>query len=49
MTLDSLCNACNKSASYRNYIECNLCVTQAHFKCINLNFVDDKVIKDANK
>ena len=38
MTLDSLCNTCNKSVSYRNYIECNLCFTQTHFKCNNLTF-----------
>ena len=49
MTLDSLCNTCNKSVSSRNSIECNLCLTQTHFKCNNLNFVDGQVIKNANK
>ena len=49
MTLDSLCNTVNKSVSYRNSIECNLCLTQTHFKCNNLNFVDKQVIKNANK
>ena len=52
MTLDSLRNSCNKSVSSvssRNSIECNLCLTQTHFKCNNLNFVDDQVIKNANK
>ena len=38
MALDSLCNTCDKSVSYRNYIECNLCFTQTHFKCNNLTF-----------
>ena len=49
MTLDSLCNTCNKTVSYRNPIECNLCLNQAHFKCNNLNFVDCQVITNANK
>ena len=48
MTLDCLCNTYNKSVSYRNYIECNLCFAQTHFKCNNLNFVDGQVIKNAN-
>ena len=49
MTLDSLCNTCSKSFSSRNSIECNWCLTQTHFKCSNLNFVDGQVIKNANK
>ena len=49
MTLDFVCNTCNKSVSSRNSIECNLCRTQTHFKCNNLNFVDGQVIKNANK
>ena len=49
MTLDSLCNTCNKSVSSGNSIECNLCLTQTHFKCNNLIFVDSQVIKNANK
>ena len=32
MTLDTLCNTCNKSVSYGNSIEFNLCLTQTHFK-----------------
>ena len=49
MTLDSLCNTCNKSVSSGNSIECNLCLTQTHFKCNNLIFVDSQVIKNTNK
>ena len=49
MTLDFLCSTCDKSVSSRNSIECNLCLTQTHFKCNNLNFVDGQVIKNANK
>ena len=49
MTLDSVCNTCHKSVSSRNSIEWNLCLTQTHFKCNNLNFVDGQVIKNANK
>ena len=49
MALDSLCNIRNKFVSSRNSIECNLCLTQIHFKCNNLNFVDGQVIKNANK
>ena len=49
MTLDSLCNTCNKSGHYRNSIEYNLCLTQTHFNYNNLNFVDSRVIKNANK
>lgn len=49
MTLDSFCNTCNKSVSYRNFVKCNLCLTQTHFKCNNLCFVDGQVIKNANR
>ena len=48
MILDTLCNICNKSVSYRNCIEYNLCLTQTHFKCNNLNFADGYVIKNTN-
>ena len=49
MTLDSVCNTCNKSVSYRNSVECNLRLTQTHFKCNYLNFADGQVTKNANK
>ena len=49
MTLDSVCNTCNKCVSSRNSIECNLCLTEIHFKRNNLSFVDGQVIKNANK
>ena len=49
MTLDSLCNTCNKSVSSRNSIKFNLCLIQTHLKFNNLNFVDGQVIKNANK
>ena len=49
MALHSFCNTCNKSLNHRNSIRCNLCLTQTHFKCNNLNFVDDEVIKNSNK
>ena len=49
MPLDSPYNTCNKSASYRNSAECNLCLNQTHFKCNNLNFVVGQVIRNANK
>ena len=49
MTLDYLCNTSNKSVSSRNSMECNSCLTQKHFKCNNLNFIDGQVVKNANK
>ena len=49
MTLDSLCNTCKKSVSYRNSIECNFCLKQTDFKCNNLSFVYGLVKKNANK
>ena len=49
MTVDSFCNTCNKSLNHRNSIRCNLCLIQTYFKCKNLNFVDDEVIKNSNK
>ena len=49
MTLDFHCSTCNKSVSSINSTECNLCLTQTHFECNNLNLVDGQVIKNANK
>ena len=49
MTLDYPCNTSNKSVSSRNSMECNSCLTQKHFKCNNLNFIDGQVVKNANK
>ena len=48
MTLDSLCNTYNKSAS-NNSLECNLCLNQTHFECNNLYFVDGQIMKNTNK
>ena len=45
MVLGSLCNTCNKSVSFRNSIECSLCLTQTHLKCNNLNVVDGQLKK----
>ena len=45
----ALYNTYNKSFSSRKSIECNLCLTQTHFKYKNLNFVDGQDIKNANK
>ena len=49
MTLDSLCNTCNKSVTYRKSTEFKLFLTQTPFKCSNLNFFDSHLIKDSNK
>ena len=49
MTLDSNFNISNKSVTSRNSVKCNLCLTQTHFKCNNLNFVNGQVVKNANK
>ena len=49
MTLDSICNTCNKPVIHRNSIECNLYLTQTHFKYNSLKFVVCIVVKNVNK
>ena len=49
MTLDSICNTCNKPVIHRNSIECNLYLNQTHFKYNSLKFVGFIVVKNVNK
>ena len=46
MSAKVTCNTCNKSVSYRNLIECSLCLTMVHLKRNNLDLTDEEIIKN---
>ena len=47
MCLKPACNTCNKTVSHRNLIICAQWFKPIHFKCNNLNFLDDQLIKNS--